>query len=830
MTEETVKIVRVFIGSPSGLDAERKAARRIVNEINQSHSEHWRCQINLIGWEETLPGHKRAQSLINQDLDKCSYFIGVIWDNWGSKPGDGDDRYSSGFEEEYERAKQHFEEGRMKDIALYFKDIQEIKLKDLHPSHNKVREFREKCISSHSLLFKEFKTLAEFESIFRATIEAIGWQEAKGAIGQTVANLSYRSSKQIKSEETAPAKESEAGLLDAGSASFVSELLQKPSDWEATDKYEVARFRLIAASLSRDGNDNVTVGNHDTNLLFHKREEWSFSSDELLCLIEAGISGYVHSNVPLWHWLHKYQSVGSGLFQRIGVLAAVGKTRIKTNAIRILHGAKQPVPSINEYYDNTKAIKHWIDDEAEKEVCEASLKFIVDFGNEKEVEVLEQQIENGLTKHRSEVVKAIIDRAVLSSTSKGFEKLFALSPDSVSQSTVKKLFQHPSSLATDDLLNCLDLKVDKIRRKAAELLYKRSALNDGTIDKLLTDSDRELRFIALKYLLDNGNEPEEGKVRSLLIESNSRGLSGLFSFNNADQTYFDLWKEHKLSRESYRNLKKIVDESIVFDHIPISAMYSKYRKESLNEIRQNLGDGFANFFQVRLRRVYPDPNENSENFRKAKGLEDFHRSILIAIGLKALCINRDSADLVLVRKVLNNYEVAYSEEVLDYLARFGDWNDRNHILKFSTRYDLGTSLLSLGFAERYPIIASTLLAVGKLQLDDLFELEMDHSIRCEMFKKLKPSVIDDLSDAFLLKWLNSEDDETRKILAMKCSFSLTKKRIKKLLRAYLDDQESRYYNVIHWLDCGASLPRAVAKSVTGFELREFGNYTNRLPF
>lgn len=75
---ESIKIVRVFIGSPGGLEDERRAAREIVQEVNQAHSEHWGCQFKLVGWEDTIPGYQRPQSLINIDLDKCQYFIGVL--------------------------------------------------------------------------------------------------------------------------------------------------------------------------------------------------------------------------------------------------------------------------------------------------------------------------------------------------------------------------------------------------------------------------------------------------------------------------------------------------------------------------------------------------------------------------------------------------------------------------------------------------------------------------------------------------------------------------------------------------------------------------------
>jgi hypothetical protein len=175
---EPVQVVKVFIGSPGGLTPERQAAARIVQEINQSHSEHWGCQLQLVGWEATIPGNHRAQSLINQDLDKCDYFVGVLWNHWGSKPDDGDSKYTSGFEEEFERAKTRIDSGSMLDIALFFKDISEDQLKDPGPSVGKVLDFRQKCVLLRKPLFKTFGTLMEFEPMFRQTMEKIGWVES----------------------------------------------------------------------------------------------------------------------------------------------------------------------------------------------------------------------------------------------------------------------------------------------------------------------------------------------------------------------------------------------------------------------------------------------------------------------------------------------------------------------------------------------------------------------------------------------------------------------------------------------------------------------------
>jgi hypothetical protein len=52
-----VKLIRAFIASPGGLDAERKAAFDAAEEINRSVAQPLGARLELIGWEETLSGY-----------------------------------------------------------------------------------------------------------------------------------------------------------------------------------------------------------------------------------------------------------------------------------------------------------------------------------------------------------------------------------------------------------------------------------------------------------------------------------------------------------------------------------------------------------------------------------------------------------------------------------------------------------------------------------------------------------------------------------------------------------------------------------------------------
>ncbi|MEH6756465.1 MAG: DUF4062 domain-containing protein [Parasphingorhabdus sp.] len=151
---DSIRIVRIFIGSPGGLEEERRATREIIQEVNQAHSEHWGCQLKLVGWEDTIPGYQRPQSLINVDLDKCQYFIGVLWNRWGTKPDLEASAFTSGFEEEFCRAKDLTAAGSMKDIALYFKAVNVPDGLEPGLEFQKVKDFRKQCIDEKRIFLR----------------------------------------------------------------------------------------------------------------------------------------------------------------------------------------------------------------------------------------------------------------------------------------------------------------------------------------------------------------------------------------------------------------------------------------------------------------------------------------------------------------------------------------------------------------------------------------------------------------------------------------------------------------------------------------------------
>jgi len=119
---DTRKIIKVFLASPGDLSNERLAAKTVVDEFNKLWANTLGYHVELVGWEDTVSRYGRPQELINQDLDLCELFIGMMWKKWGTPPS-LDGQYTSGFEEEFERSiRKRREEGRP-EISLLFKQV-----------------------------------------------------------------------------------------------------------------------------------------------------------------------------------------------------------------------------------------------------------------------------------------------------------------------------------------------------------------------------------------------------------------------------------------------------------------------------------------------------------------------------------------------------------------------------------------------------------------------------------------------------------------------------------------------------------------------------------
>ena len=609
-------------------------------------------------------------------------------------------------------------------------------------------------------------------------------------------------------------------LVGVSPANFVSQLIDRPSDWNATDAFEVARFRLIAVGLSRTGNDEMYLGNHDANLLFLKRNDFDFDEQENRTLIDAGIAGFHHQNVPLWNWVSAPVN-SNDIFWHIKIRTTYGSEQEKSNAFRLLQCTRQKTPNIDEILDRKRFLRAWLLENPSDKAFNAALDFLNTNGDSDDLSIIEEFFFDQIPENRKIALTATI--AVLlaaADLSKAFERFIELDPDTAGDIVASALFAYPESIPTATAERCLRLKSDSVRRATAVLLNSRQAIDTATAEKLLTDTDPEVRLVAVESLTRHGVPLLEDTIKKALVRHQPAGLLG-FGYNTsvADDSFYERYRRNQLLKLSYEELRKKVDTSSMFDQLEIATLFERHTRRCLAQIRANLADGFKSYFDSkfdRLASLYRSDEELLSNVRK---LEDGVRRGLVSKTLNALCAYSNAADLELTRKTLDNWEVDFSPISLLFLGRFGDWSDVNRILAFSKRSQVRLSLLSMPSDENTKAVASALYVVGKSRLIDLLGLEVSFSVRRALLREFSQKDIVGLSDETLISQLNSGDDEFRKTLAAKCALSLSQARSRKLLEKYIAQEGQRYYSSIHWLDLGATMSRDLVKAVTKFELR-----------
>jgi len=133
---------RVFIGSPGGLEPERKAFRIKLNNFNSANADEFRILFEPVCWEETLRGAGRPQALIDRDLEECDYAVFILHDRWGTPPSDENAEFTAATEEEWNLALKLYEESKMKNVTLFFKNVDDRQRNDAGPQLSKVLAFR----------------------------------------------------------------------------------------------------------------------------------------------------------------------------------------------------------------------------------------------------------------------------------------------------------------------------------------------------------------------------------------------------------------------------------------------------------------------------------------------------------------------------------------------------------------------------------------------------------------------------------------------------------------------------------------------------------------
>jgi hypothetical protein len=315
----TRRILNVFLASPSDVIVERALAEEVVATVNKLTRRHLGWQIDLHKWEDTTPGFGRPQEIINQMVDECDIFVGLLWERWGQPSG----KYSSGFEEEFERARARRKADNKPEIMLVFKDIDPSKLGDPGVQLAQVIAFRNSQLALKEVLFTTVRDSEDWKAKLLYWLLDVSMKLGSQGTGEeqigVVPSFESPDTNAIESASELGHRPNTPQQLKNVSALLDETLHSGKLEFSSTDRnklreFDVVRLFLLSATLMSHRYTSEVFGTHETNLLYKHREELDLTATEEYQLLRTFIAdrGDVQ---PGWFWFKEMQeeSIGHAL-------------------------------------------------------------------------------------------------------------------------------------------------------------------------------------------------------------------------------------------------------------------------------------------------------------------------------------------------------------------------------------------------------------------------------------------------------------------------------------------------------------------------------------
>ena len=802
----TRKFVKVFLGSPGDLAEERRAAKVIVDDFNNELADTFGCQVELVGWEDTLPELGRPQEIINRDLDGCDLFVGMLWKRWGTPPGTSP--YTSGFEEEFERSLARSEREGRPAISLLLKQLTDDELTDPGVHLKKVIAFRDRVFGERKLLAGAFADLSDFQRKFRKCI--VGFVKR-----QSEADAEAASEKdQAPLAETQTTQAAEPGPttpLSVEGARFLRSFLstaEKATDELPLASDEVARLRLLSIIAAVHGNDQQSLGSHDANLLFKARAKFDFGRRELDGLLDSGLDHFRHENVPLWHWV----AAVNGFKQNIlPICTVIGPSERRVGALKAMRLIAEPIVE-EERFGRKEIIPTWFSEGAENPVRVAALEYLGDCGQLSDLPSINEEFAKNETQTASTAANAIIRITLRNDRRAALEALYTLQPSTVKQELLDDLFSRDAEFDDEVLLRGLSHRNTSVRKAVVKLLRKRRALDASVAEPLLNDGDAEVRYEAMHALIATGRSYSLEQAKALLVRKspNATGL-GLFALSQTDtegEAVLDRYTEQYFDGLTLAQLEG-EDQSAIFDQNAYFALSRRDFKSHGDDLRKAVANEFVDRFGALLGEMGKHHSTQTDLVDKIRSLGKHLRGKFTREGLDIICNKLDVTDLPLVRSMLARGSVDYSGSDLRYLAKFGEWHDVPLVIASVERPEYGrkfASMLSIASSTKYDDAARTLYALGKHRPGDLLAIAMPGYLLARVIPLISDKAFRGLSDSIVVPLMRSEAEDVRKLASLKYLRAFPRRRMKQFLDTYMA-AEQFYYNVIHWFDFGISAPR-----------------------
>ena len=708
---QQMNVLRVFLASPSDLEDERKATKEMVDRLNLTiRAAGW--TVELLGWEDRLPGFGRPQAQINAAVDACDLFLGVLWRRWGSPSG----KFKSGFEEEFERAISRRKRSESPEIWIYFKRVEDTS--DPGEQLQQVLAFRKKLEQRRELLFKEFDDTSEWATVCHdALLSYVLKRVFPGVIPEVQSTASTTAPSRPGGAMQTRLSDTEQGLPEQLSRVFVAigDAAKEPGSAQfnaqlvALGDVDLVRLHLLGASLMYEGVSQDILSNHAANLVYRHRNALGTLTGVERRLALSSLLREGNQNVPGWYWVRDMSD--ERVSQWLEDVAMVHPDEdVRMSTLNLL-SSRPDLPGMtrtNELVDAALC-------QPSDEMRTAALTYADRFGDSGTADIIVSRIRDIPETFKREAIVAIGRILARQDPNLALDRLLKTSsePDGGLLTLIRESSDQPDDAR---LHRILVHKSSALRVMAAERLAGKDLLTAEEAKALLGDSEVRVRAIGIRRLIALGERPTAGNIRELLADDSKAQTRTFLAMSLGAQNTIsshDLVEE-LFSTLSYDELIPLVSWFSQDGRIAYKVLGLMHFDRFGDKVRTDMADRFATFHeaekhamkQTMLReghgkiidkQIQPEGAAldvastaieavAEKMFEEwADNLDNFITSGFVSAGLAALAKNGSVNDLPIARQHLDSKDSASRKAALEMVAKFGNDADVEPLLALAAR-------------------------------------------------------------------------------------------------------------------------------------------------
>lgn len=783
------RTLTVFIGSPGGLAEERNAVQATVEEMNRLFAHRAGYHLDVVRYEDSVPGFGNPQERLNQELDRSDLFIGMLNRSWGSPPA-GASNATSGFEEEYRRSLKRRQASGAPEMMVFFQTVPDDILRDAGPDLQKVVAFRQELDSEKPVFYKIFDGVGDLQQQLRAYLAA--WIHG-------VAEADNRTTREDVAEPVttpSPAHEGHQRVFSEPGAAFLAAVASATRENGRLSAAEVARLRLLGLLSHTSSNDARALGVHDANVLYSDCPTSLFGEDEIDGLIAAGLDHYGSKTAPLWTWLMRGAEAPASQLTNAAVLRSRSTEQVGAISALQLIGGDLESPLFSRH----AVVEHLLDGSEARDVRTAMFRYLTEHGLAVDLPALWAAQANTAAGQIDEAGAAILAILARVDRVKAFRALIDLAPSAPPGALVSQIFTVSGAVDPDWIVEALGHRAPAVRLAA---LGELTRLPESGLDwarALTRDADPDVRAAAISALESAGETLSPDDVRNILVRPARNALFGLgmpISLSGSAQWAF--YRRRSLQKWTEEQQRRAVERDK--DAAAVLTLSGVVEKPGLLRAVVDLKG------HIDLKVLQPDYEQHSEPRTEDDALAMYVQA------LASLAARREPEDLDRIRAAFADARVELPEAAYAYLGVVGDWSDAARIVQ-ATQERRGApppTLLSINDRRaEYSWAAEALIALAKGAWLQLLAIEPAPAVQTRLILETPQKTWAKVGNTLLLQLFASADDSVREATALRCVRDLPVKRIKAVFDHFQANAESRYYSVIHWLDFGMAVPRSVS--------------------